>query len=52
MVKLTPAKVRWIIKQKERGELTTGQIARIQRITDVVLLRSGVSVDRVTRYLS
>ena len=33
MVKLTPAKVRWIIREKDRGELTTEQIARIQRIT-------------------
>ena len=33
MAKLTPAKIRWIIREKERGELTTEQIARIQRIT-------------------
>jgi putative transposase len=33
MAKLTPAKIKWIIRQKERGELTTEQIARIQRIT-------------------
>ena len=33
IVKLTPAKIRWIIRERERGELTAEQIAWIQRIT-------------------
>ncbi len=33
MVKLNPAKVRWIVRQKERGELNTTQIAKIQLVT-------------------
>ncbi|MDI6655130.1 MAG: IS481 family transposase, partial [Candidatus Hydrothermarchaeota archaeon] len=33
MVKLNPKKIKWILKQKERGELSTVQIAAIQQVT-------------------
>lgn len=33
MVKLNPKKIKWILRQKERGELSTAQIAAIQRVT-------------------
>lgn len=33
MVKLNPKKIKWILKQKERGGLSTAQIAKIQRVT-------------------
>lgn len=53
MVKLTDRKIRWIIREKTKGILSTNDIALLQNVTDLELVRYGVitRMQRQYRYL-